>query len=303
VAAQFAERDVRFKSTMFAVYSMAEDMFDHFLKVADGFTFGMSDHMHPASVMFADFMERKSRVWPVTLCWGKGVPQFLINPYELRVPDGRYLIVASPVVHVAGKTPDEMTPKRTISAIVGFLACIMGRAIIFDLITESIADVNGKESEHSPFMRVPQGWGTLSFTKPEVIKEIADGLATTGQETRERILYGMSMIGRALREDNERFRFIEYWVALEGLAKGLQKEITRELAGAYGSNDKFVLDDLELRVVIRLRNDLMHHGKQGNFSARFERLLQCYALDLVRHRLGLACARFAEGAKQAREAT
>jgi hypothetical protein len=42
-----------------------------------------------------------------------------------------------------------------------------------------------------------------------------------------------------------------------------------------------------------MRNDLQHYGEFGDFNARFERLLQCYALDLLRAKLGLPCKRLA----------
>lgn len=114
-------------------------------------------------------------------------------------------------------------------------------------------------------------------------------------EKREAVQFACEVLGRAVHQDDETFRFTLYWVALELISHSKGDGVAVKLGNAYGTNKTFASRSLEFDSIYKLRHAVVHKGKRAVLDARMERVMQCCFVDLLRARLDLPCKRLSEG--------
>jgi len=103
------------------------------------------------------------------------------------------------------------------------------------------------------------------------------------------LLFALNLFGRAVQERDEAFRFSLYWIALEVISVTKGHGVAAKLGNAYSRHPQYALEELEFRAAHNYRQALFHKGIMQSFTARLERLMQCYFYDLLRARLNLPC--------------
>jgi hypothetical protein len=137
------------------------------------------------------------------------------------------------------------------------------------------------------------------FKNPYPAKQTTGIIADLSEDARGKLLFVLNIFGRAVQERDEAFRFSLYWIALEVVTGTQGNGIAARLGNVYSRGREYAFNELEFRAAYDYRNALFHKGVMQSFSARLERLMQCYFYDFLRDRLNFSCKSLALNAMPA----
>ncbi|MCC7251603.1 hypothetical protein [Hyphomicrobium sp.] len=291
-ANEFARLEQRYNSTLFQLFSIDQELVDQIGELCGALTVG-----HPPFPIALHIVELRGFKAPkVEIVRSPSRPVTLTAKLgELSLPDGKYLSICAPVVHTNTGT-QEKEAREAIARSLGLFVASLGRGFLIGRAAEFVVAAGDelRQSFISDAIRAPQAWDFARWGHSTDLSDLAKAIELSDADLRSRIAYGASIFGRAALEHDDTFRFTLYWLALEVIADGGEKEVTGHLANAYNIDLKAVRDGLELRHCIRMRADLFHKGQPPQLTPRTERLLQGFFLDLLRYELGLPCNRLVE---------
>lgn len=221
-----------------------------------------------------------------------GGDSIVVNPdfWVKELPDGTYLAAHSPCI--AG---DSNISRATILTAVGLLVSMVGRAVTLSAVGELVINAaDGGVSVEVMKVRMPDNEDRASFRDAGIANEIAAALDAVPDGKREAVQFACEVLGRAVHQDDETFRFALYWVALELVSDTKGDGVAAKLGNAYRATKTFAYKDLEFDPIYKLRHAVVHKGKRAVLDARMERVMQCCFIDLLRARLDLPCKRLTE---------
>ena len=220
-----------------------------------------------------------------------------VDQRKLEMPDANYLVASSPCI----KQDQFVNPypaKQTIGIILGLISAVLGRVAFLDHITDQILS-ESQESAFTGVFRVPHPDDFIHFTDDGLLHEVTTAIADLSEDARGKLLFVLNIFGRAVQERDEAFRFSLYWIALEVITGTKGNAIAAKLGNVYSRRREYAFKELEFRAAYDYRNALFHKGVMQSFSARLERLMQCYFYDFLRDRLNLPCKSLALNAMSA----
>jgi hypothetical protein len=288
VAREYETKDDRHYSTLVSLYTTDASRTATTRAHANALSACMK--LHPFGFLLGEIKAGKFQRVETIVYGGNRV---VVNPYFWikDLPDGTYLAVHSPCV--AG---DSNIPRAAILTAVGLLVSVMGRAVTLSAVGELIIDAtDGRVTVEVMNVRLPDSQDKASFRDAGITKEIATALDAVPDQKREEVQFACEVLGRAVHQGDETFRFTLHWVALELIGKTQGDGVAAKLGNAYGVNKTFVYKDLEFEPIYKLRQAITHKGKRALLDARMERVMQCCFVDLMRKRLDLPCKKLTEG--------
>lgn len=291
-ANSFARIDGKFKSALFCLYGIEAKNKDGLGKACN--SLGKGGSAYPVVLHLIELSDFK--VPELKVSRGPEHAVYAVELGERALKNGSYLSISAPIIHAPSGETSWKEAREAIARTIGLIVSMVGRGPIFGMAIELEVPA-GQEFRQSVFtagVRMPQPMEFLMLGDMRAVQEIARKLLSASGDLRNRLEYGASLVGRASQEDDETFRFLLHWMALEVVADGKEREVTDHLAKAYGVEFAAVRDALELRACLRMRNDIVHLGQTRMLSAHMERLLQGYFLDLMRFELSLPCLRITE---------
>lgn len=286
IARRFSEMDSRFQTTLVSFYTIDSAQLEAFHKLVSN----LSYRAHPCGMGVCQVPEHDLAHVDQFLMGGSAGPNVQAFLGKRRIPAGDYLFIASPCI-VDGSSSNEGIARDRMAMDLGLVVATLGRAAAqmwaFDLY---IAATTGNQSCTGNPIRAPQPADCAKLVNGKIMSDGLSAMQSASPNLRNEMMYAWTLLGRAVREEDETFRFILHWIALEVMANTHGDGVAAKVANAYGKPKSFALNDLECRTIIDLRNRLVHKGESVLLDARTERLLQGLFIDVWRARLKLDCA-------------
>jgi hypothetical protein len=297
IAKDFALQNPTFKSSLFQIYSSASDLeylTEKFLRQINRGA-GL-DNYHPLSFIVGNFENFEVFLSHEFKFVDEAKKLVLFNKLDKhKISKCSLLVFASPLVHSSTGTSDEKA-RGAIAAYKAILACLFGRGLFLDRISEYYIDGEGeqKSSFAMPWFRVLQGVDCRALLDVSIYNDLLARLPNQIEPLRSQIITAARFFDNALQEQQEYKRFFDYWTAIEIMAQGSAQAVAQLLARAYGESVQFANKTLQFDEVKQLRHDLIHDGKFEKLEPNIERRIQGIFLDLWRERMGLPCARISQ---------
>jgi hypothetical protein len=294
MAAEFAALDAQYQSTVFSFFTIDQRVVPA-IEGKENVFIGINPKSHPYGIYIVEVHE--ARLPALDQIMHGGIPTIRVQARmrQIELPAATYLMIASPRIHESADRTNGFIAENTIRIVCGYLVAFLGRGTILTHVGNETVDADAKKSSfESPVLRLPQPEDNTCLPKLEELGDALKAMEYAPEGERDEMLYAWSVFGRAVREDDETFRFTLYWIALEVVAQTIGQGVIDKLAAAYGDNRNFAFDTLEMRAPYDLRIAVVHKGKLVSLEPRMERLMQLYFVELLRERLRMPCVKLAQ---------
>jgi hypothetical protein len=291
IAKIFADQDPAFRNFHAKIYSFIPPSRDLAVGILNAIALDRASfpNRHPAALLLGDFSEvirTQVRTIPMREK-GSNALKILFSLDHTQLPHIECLCIVSPFkVSNGGQHYEEAF--EAIRFLRSLLMLFTGKLCSYTQIAEFDFDEQGKLTQPGPVFRMPLFADFFKLQDFELGQEIAERLVWQQSEFRRRFQRACNFMDSAMNQQEESFRFVSYWIALEVIAQGTDQAIRAALRAAYSYASVKVVDDkLLFDRIARRRHELVHQGDSSTLPAYQERLMQLYFWDIVLHQMNL----------------
>ena len=237
-------------------------------------------------VYIKDQKFKTSHLWPIKN--QQDEVGFYVEDVEQTLPPTNYILVSCPLSNKESKGISECIRKT--DQFIGLLRTICGNGLFREIARQATVNYStGRMTSPSRTIRPPKPCEGIYINETHWLSCFQLLNKVENSPVKDRLLQSLTIFERAAQSTNPT-NFFLYWVSIEVLCDSHNAhKIAEILSNAYKQSTGEIKQNLGLKHLIRLRQDVFHSGKEVKLGVDAEKYIQVLFLDLLNQILDIPC--------------